>query len=173
MNISSFSSVRTLAQELNRLDANASAYEELLSWKQQGMHDTRFGQALKKCVGLKDVKCAVCDEVLRRRSQGTTHSSLVPLQAFGYCPAESKARFNHGAESARRLQTLTDGASQLEFVPSEPSSIREAHRLSVVAASIREARRLKALGSAAWARRLSALAAWITVFLFGLGPWSS
>jgi len=112
INVSSFSSVRALAEELKRLDANATAYEELLAWKQQGVRDTTLGHALDNCVRPAD-HCAVCNEVLRRRSGEDIGSTLAELQPFGVCPAERSVD-----DVEKQVHAFKQQASYLEFIPS-------------------------------------------------------
>jgi hypothetical protein len=46
---SKYGSVRELAKELKRLDANSTAYEEHLAWKRSNLEHTQLAQRLKRC----------------------------------------------------------------------------------------------------------------------------
>lgn len=121
INVSSFGSIHALANELKRLDANATAYEEFLAWKQRGTRETQLGQALHNCIYPADY-CAVCDEVLRQRSGGAVRSTLVESPAFGVCPTES---YTSDAQSQARV--FKKQASHLQFVPSAPDGACAQH----------------------------------------------
>jgi hypothetical protein len=114
LNVSSFESIRALAQELKRLDENATAYEEFLAWKQRDLKATPLGRSLQGCAQAFTMeRCAVCDEVLRQRAGGESGKTATGLQAFGVCPAERLAEDVEG-----QVHTFRNQSSYLQFVPS-------------------------------------------------------
>jgi len=116
--------VGDLARELKRLDANATAYEEHLAWKNQSNPEkTMLGKQLAKCVNVystvtfppdsggetdKTLKhqidhnkwCPICTEVGRQLQHPEGIKSLTGNPPFGVCPAEPSSQ-KHRSELMR------------------------------------------------------------------------
>jgi len=125
INVSAFGSVAKLANELKRLDVDPVAYEKYLSWK-GGVRKTKLGNMLAQCVKASN-KCAICNEVLRQRAEGS-QTSLAESPPFGVCPAEAQT------DVESKVSLLTERAPYLEFVPADPVKSSSLNQCSCVVA---------------------------------------
>eukprot|EP00746_Dinoflagellata_sp_MGD_P145960 gnl/MRDRNA2_/MRDRNA2_78520_c0_seq1.p1 gnl/MRDRNA2_/MRDRNA2_78520_c0~~gnl/MRDRNA2_/MRDRNA2_78520_c0_seq1.p1 ORF type:complete len:774 (+),score=140.16 gnl/MRDRNA2_/MRDRNA2_78520_c0_seq1:138-2459(+) len=116
-----FASVRELAQELRRLDANSTAYEEHLAWKRRNFEHTELAQRLKRCSNTYKPQatkkednevdwCPICDEVQRQRADLSSVSSLADNPPFGVCQHGKSSMFKSPSELDEFLKNKT-GAS--------------------------------------------------------------
>lgn len=125
---SAFTSVQKLAEELKRLDANSTAYEEHLAWKHENLQDTELARRLKRCTntyrGMKSKDdevdwCPICDEVLRQRAD-VSSMSLANDPPFGVCPASHPLKLKKSVELDAFLKSNTN--SILKFTDPNSSS---------------------------------------------------